>query len=120
MIKLVFCCHRNPAMTREQFQDYWLNGHGPLVRSLRRDLPQMLRYVQSHTVSDETNERIRAGRGSGPEYDGITEVWFESLESMGSTAEGAAEAGRKLLEDESKFLDFPRCSVFVTEEHEIF
>jgi uncharacterized protein (TIGR02118 family) len=120
VIKLVFCCHRNPALTREEFQDYWLNRHGPLVRSLRDQLPQMLRYVQSHTVGDEANARVRESRGSGPEYDGITEVWFGGLDSMTSTAEGALEAGRKLLEDESTFLDFPRCSIFVTEEHEIF
>ena len=120
MIKLVFCCHRNPAMTRQEFQDYWLDSHGPLVRSLRRELPQMLRYVQSHTIADDYNAGIRAGRGTGEEYDGVTEVWFADLESMGSTSEEATEAGRKLLEDESRFLDFPRCSVFLTEEHEIF
>jgi hypothetical protein len=26
----------------------------------------------------------------------------------------------QLLEDERRFLDLPRCSVFLTEEHEIF
>jgi uncharacterized protein (TIGR02118 family) len=120
VIKLVFCCHRNPALTREEFQDYWRDKHGPLVRSLREQLPQMLRYVQSHTVADEVNDSIRQGRGSGEPFDGITEVWFKDLASMGSTTEGAVEAGRKLLEDESRILDFPRCSVFITEEHEIF
>jgi uncharacterized protein (TIGR02118 family) len=120
MIKLVFCCRRRPELTREEFQRYWLDEHGPLVRSLREALPQMRRYVPSHTVGDAVNDGIRASRGSGEPYDGITEVWFDDLASMGSSAEAGVAAGRRLLEDESTFLDFPRCSVFVTEEHEIF
>ena len=35
MVKLVFCCRRNPDLTREEFQRYWLEDHGKLVRSLR-------------------------------------------------------------------------------------
>ena len=120
MVKLVFCVRRRSDLTAESFSRRWLDVHGPLVARLREKLPAMKRYVQSHTIADEYNAGIRAGRGTGPEYDGVTEVWFADLESMGSTAEGATEAGRKLLEDESRFLDFPRCSVFLTEEHEIF
>jgi hypothetical protein len=90
------------------------------VQSLREQLPQMLRYVQSHTLADDVNDAIRQGRGTAEPYDGITEVWFKDLASMSSSAEGALEAGRKLLEDESRILDFPRCSVFITEEHEVF
>ena len=29
MIKLIMCLHRRQDLTREQFQDYWLNRHGP-------------------------------------------------------------------------------------------
>jgi hypothetical protein len=120
VIKLVFCCRRRPGLSREEFQRYWLEEHGRLVRSLREVLPQMRRYVQSHTVGDEVNDGMRAGRGTAEPYDGITEVWFDDLASMGSSSEDAAAAGRRLLEDESTFLDFARSSVFVTEEHEIF
>ena len=80
----------------------------------------MKRYVQSHTVADDVNDGIRAGRGTAAPYDGITEVWFDDLGSMGSATEEAAAAGRRLLEDESTFIDFATSSVFVTEEHEIF
>jgi uncharacterized protein (TIGR02118 family) len=121
MVKLVFCCRRNPAMSRQEFQRYWLEVHGPLARSLQRALPQMRRYVQSHTLDTSLNEAIRAGRGAKPAYDGITEMWFDDLESIPgpSTAEAVAGA-RRLLEDESRFLDLAECSVFVTAEHEIF
>ena len=34
MIKLVFCLRRLPHLSREAFQRYWLDSHGPLVRKL--------------------------------------------------------------------------------------
>jgi hypothetical protein len=112
-------------MTPEAFQKRWLEVHGPLVRRLRADLPMMKRYVQSHTllgpVGDAVNEGLRASRGVRAAYDGITEVWFDDLESMGGGGgEAARAAGQRLLEDEAEFIDFANSSVFVTEEHEIF
>ncbi|MFK7895987.1 MAG: EthD domain-containing protein [Myxococcota bacterium] len=121
MIKLVFCCHRKQGMTREDFQERWLAVHGPLVQRLRADLPMMKRYVQSHTLSEEVNAGLQASRGTAESYDGITEVWFDSLESMGAyESEASIAAAQKLFEDEAQFLDFGRSSVFVTEEKEIF
>lgn len=121
MIKLVFCCHRREGMSREEFQERWLDLHGPLVRKLRADLPMMKRYVQSHTLSEDVNAGLRASRGTAESYDGITEVWFDSLESMGAyEGEASIAAAQQLFEDEAQFLDFSRSSVFVTEEKEIF
>ena len=45
MIKLTFCLARLPHLTREQFQDYWLNKHAPLVASHKATLG-IRRYVQ--------------------------------------------------------------------------
>ena len=125
MIKLVFCCRRKAGLTREQFQARWLDVHGPRVRRLRMDLPMMKRYVQSHTltgaVGDAVNDGLRASRGVKEPYDGITEVWFDDLASMGGGGgEAAVAAGQRLLEDEGEFIDFAGSAVFVTEEHEIF
>ena len=33
MIKLTFCLHRLPHLSREAFQDYWFNNHAQLVAS---------------------------------------------------------------------------------------
>ena len=120
MIKLVFTLRRREGTTREEFQRYWLEDHGRLVTSLRDALPQMRRYVQSHTIDGPANESIRAGRGSAEPYDGITEVWFDGLDSMSAGTEAAAEAGRRLLADEGTFIDLAGSSIFVTVEHEIF
>jgi hypothetical protein len=118
MLKLVFCCRRNPALTREEFQRYWLDEHGPLVRSLREAIPSMTRYVQSHTIDGPRNDAVRASRGTMEPYDGITEVWID--ESLEGSTEASLAAGRRLLEDESTFIDFATSSVFFTVEHDIF
>lgn len=120
MVKLVFCCRRRPELSLEQFQKRWLEVHGPLVRRLREQIPQMKRYVQSHTIPGEPSEMLRASRGAKPPYDGITEIWFDSLESLGASGEAGLDAARRLYEDEAEFIDFANSAVFLTEEHEIF
>jgi hypothetical protein len=120
-VKLVYCLRRRPELTLEEFQRTWLEDHGPLVKRVREVLPQMTRYVQSHLIPGPATEGLRAPRGAGEPYDGITEVWFDSLEDTGAATSKEAVAGAmQLLEDERRFLDLPRCSVFITEEHEIF
>ncbi len=121
MIKLVYCCRRKQGMSLEEFQKRWLDVHGPLVRRLRQDLPMMKRYVQSHTLLGPESSALRASRGAAEPYDGITEVWFDSLESSGAfEGQAALAAAQKLIEDEAEFLDLERCAVFLTEEKEIF
>ncbi len=63
MIKFTECLRRAPHMSREEFQDYWLNTHGPLVKSLAADL-KMGRYVQSHTIIHPVHEFMQKRRGS--------------------------------------------------------
>lgn len=121
MIKLVYCIHRHPDIGRDAFHKYWLEEHGPKVQSVAEAIGA-IRYVQSHKCFDALNETFQKGRGLADAYDGITEVWFETIEHMqaaSATAPGI-EAGRFLVEDESRFIDFSRSCVFMTEEHEIF
>lgn len=121
MVKLVYCVRRKEGMTREKFQARWLDVHGPLAKSLREQLPMMKRYVQSHTIAQEVNDGFCASRGTGEAYDGITEMWLESLDDMmADHGAAAAAAMQALYEDECDFIDFGRSSIFMTEEKEIF
>jgi uncharacterized protein (TIGR02118 family) len=120
MLKLVFCVRRSSDLSFEQFQKRWLDVHGPLVRSLREKLPGMRRYVQSHLIPGAVSDGLRASRGAKEPYDGITEVWFDDLASIGASSEDALAAGQQLLEDEGRFIDLAESAVFLTEEHEIF
>lgn len=121
MIKLVYVIVRRPELSAQDFRNYWLTRHGPLVAAQAKAL-KLRKYVQSHPFDDPASEAMRAVRGMRAPADGVTEVWWDSLEDFSSayaTPEGA-EAGRILAEDEAKFIDFEKSAVFLTEEHVIF
>ena len=121
MLKFVYCVRRNPNMTVDAFRKYWLEKHGPLVRSFAKTL-RARRYVQSHTVDHPLNLAAQQPRGTKPAYDGITELWWDSVDDLIAalnTPEGQ-KANMALAEDEARFCDLPSCSVFFTEEHTIF
>ncbi len=118
MIKLVYCLRRLPELSREEFQRYWRETHGPLVRDRAQALG-IERYVQVHTLESPLNEAMRASRGSDPDvFDGVAELWWDGAEAFtagASTAEGR-QAARELYEDEKRFIDFARSVAFVAEE----
>jgi uncharacterized protein (TIGR02118 family) len=121
MIKLVYCIRKREEISDEEFHRYWLEEHGPLVKSLAEAIGTC-RYVQSHTVMPEVNAMFREGRDLEEPYDGITEVWWATHADMekGLNSEEGRAAAQLLLEDESNFIDFERSRMFLTEEHEIF
>lgn len=120
MIKLVMCLHRRPDITREEFQEYWLNKHGPFFQK-NAAVMRSKRYVQCHTIESPLNDAMRTSRDMQPEFDGVAEVWFESeedlMEAM-STPE-MQELSAALLEDEANFIDHSRSSAFLVREHEL-
>lgn len=119
MIKLVMCLTRHPGITREEFKDYWKKKHGPFFM---RNAGAMgaKRYVQSHTLDIPLNRDIRTSRGMLPEYDGVAEVWFESVEALmaGMSSPEGQKLGAALLEDEKNFIDHSKSSAFIVEERE--
>lgn len=117
MLKLTFCLHRLPHMSREAFSSYWFEKHGPLVRRHAAAL-RIRRYVQTHSLTAELNDVLRASRGGPEMYDGVAQLWWDSLEDLqaaNTSPEGQA-AGRELLEDERKFIDLPRSPLWFGEE----
>jgi uncharacterized protein (TIGR02118 family) len=121
MIKLTFCLHRLPNLTREAFQKYWHESHAPLVAKHRETL-RIRRYVQLHSTTTEFNDLIRSGRNAPEMFDGVAELWWDSLDAVfaaNSTPEGQA-AGLALLEDERKFIDLHRSPLFLGQEKTIF
>ena len=120
VIKLVFCLRRKDGLSREEFQTYWRETHAPLVASVAETL-NIRRYVQVHTMDADFNAVIRASRQAPEEFDGVAELWWDSLETLaapGQTEEGRA-AGATLLEDERRFIDLEHSPLFFTNEHEI-
>ncbi|MEQ9801036.1 MAG: EthD domain-containing protein [Salinisphaeraceae bacterium] len=121
MIKLVYICYRRADFTPEAFYDRWLNVHGPLVKSVAKQIGAR-RYVQSHKLDTPVNEQLREARGMPEPYDGITEVWWNSMDDLIQAAETDAgrDAMQRLVEDEAEFLDLEKSCIFMSEEHTIF
>lgn len=120
MLKLTFCLRRRPGLTLAEFQDYWANKHGPLVRRLQPALG-MVRYVQVHRLDGDLADGMRRVRGAPEPYDGVAELWWESEESFRASGRhpGAREAGRLLLEDEARFIDLANSPLWLNREHVI-
>ena len=118
MIKLTFCITRLPHLSRAEFQDYWRNHHGPLVKSFQ-DALKIRRYVQLHALPDELSAGLRGPRDAPQGYDGIAELWLERIEDLSGNDPEARKAGRALLEDEKKFIDLAKSPIWLSEEHEI-
>ena len=119
MIKLVFCLRRLPGLSREEFQRYWREQHPPLVRAaapaLRIENMGGLEGPPKPPVSFGAPRRSRGA----PRLDGVAELWWESAEDLaaaGVTPEGR-DAGRRLLEDERRFIDLARSTLTLGAEH---
>jgi uncharacterized protein (TIGR02118 family) len=105
MLKLMILLHRREGMSVEDFRRYWRESHSPLLRQL----PGLQRLVFNHGLADET--------GGAPAYDGISEDWFESVET--AQAAMASAAGQAVAADTPNFVDLSRLRVIAVEEEEI-
>ncbi len=86
---------RKEGMSQEEFQDYWLNVHGPIASEM-----EGLRHYSQHVVCD--NEH-RHPLGQGPiVIDGYSELQFDSY---GDMVKGVASLDGKGAEDIPKFAD---------------
>jgi uncharacterized protein (TIGR02118 family) len=121
MLKLTFALIRRPEFTRESFQTYWHDHHGPLVASVK-DVLRIRLYIQSHSLPDEVSADLRASRGAPEGFDGVAQLWWDSLEDVAAAlaVPAGAEASLLLLEDERKFIDHARSPLWWSEERSIF
>ncbi|MGE3073696.1 MAG: EthD domain-containing protein [Dehalococcoidia bacterium] len=115
MIKLTYCLRRKPGMTWEEFSEYWRTKHAPLVKE-RAEILGIRRYVQVRTLQDRS---LHARNNGSPEpFDGIAELWYESL-GTGIRNETASQAARELLDDERNFIDLANSPIWYGEETEV-
>ena len=120
MIKLIMCLTRKPGVSREEFQDYWRNQHGPFFMK-NASAMRAKKYVQSHTLNSLLNQGMKESRGLLPEFDGVAEVWFESEEDLmaGMSSPEGQQLGEALLKDEQTFIDHSKSSAFIVQEYEL-
>jgi hypothetical protein len=121
-VKLVYVARRRPELTPEEFREYFADGHASLLRELQAVMG-FRKYVQSHPLETPVNAAFAKARGMSLETppDGVTELWWDSLEDLvaGFSGPDGEKAGRRLIEDEAKFIDFTTSRAFITQERQV-
>ncbi len=121
MIKLTFCLRRLPHLTRAEFQSYWSETHARLVAE-RAEVLKIRRYVQVHTRDDldGLHSAFRRRNDDAPEpFDGVAELWFDSLDDMGGDDPDRRQAQAELLADERNFIDLANSPMWLSEENRV-
>lgn len=120
MIKLTFALRRRPDLSREEFQTYWRGTHAALVAE-RADVLNIKRYVQLHTSDvPGLHAALQRRNGGSPEpFDGVAELWFDSMDDFGSDDPVVRRAQQDLLDDERNFIDLPNSPMWMGVEHHV-
>lgn len=117
LVKLFFCLRHPTAQGLDEAQLYWRTNHGPLIRSLAPGMG-MQRYLQVHYFKSDAEASLTGPRGTKVEpYTGHAEAWFRrtDLATLADSPE-AVRAFELAVEDESKFIDFPRSAMWIGKE----
>ncbi len=115
IVKLYFPLRSLPDLSDDDAQLYWRTNHGPIIR--RQAGARTLRYIQVHRFEHPIENALRESRGTDVEpYMGHAELWHDRGIQAARSPEGAA-AGERAIEDESKFIDFSRSSMWLAKEH---
>lgn len=113
-LKLYFPLRLRRALGFEAGQRYWRMHHGPLIRS-QAPAAGIHRYQQVHRLVSEMEETLRASRGTRVDaYDGHAEVWIDR--AVRRDGPEVRRAGERAIEDEAKFIDFARSTMWVGKE----
>jgi len=110
VIKFTILLRRHPDMTHDEFVTYHREQHAPLFMSVTAVQDNVRRYVQQHTVDVELPGL------PGPTFDGVTELWFDSIEGIGRVF-GDPEYLAVIRPDEARFCDMHGCGFLVTTEN---
>ena len=73
MIKIIYIGKKHSGTTLEAFKSYYLERHAPLFM---KNAPQVQKYTINFPNSPLGNDT------SSPDYDFITEIWWEDTESV--------------------------------------
>jgi len=103
-----------PSLDEAEVRRDWLTRHGPLVRS-HAEAAGILCYRQVHRADHPLDSVLRSARGTQtPPYLGHAEIWID--QSRRSATEESGAAARALVEDERRFVDFGRSTMFFGKE----
>ena len=98
MIKSMTLIKRKPGLSREEFIQHYEEVHAPLAL---KHFPTFTRYARNYVITLPGAEE--------PDFDCITEIWFDDIEGAMAVTEVLGdyntEIGRIFLDDEERFMD---------------
>ncbi len=109
-VKLFEVPVRREGMTRAECHRHWYDVHGPMVLDTPSMVANLRRYVQAHSVEDDAVPTIGPMR-----YDGLAELWFDSVDDLRACFGDEYSASVHL--DEPNFVNLDRATAFVATEH---
>jgi uncharacterized protein (TIGR02118 family) len=108
LIKSVALLRRNPALTPQQFRDYWTNVHAPLVKKL---LPHLVRYTGSFPTGDRGSQYVDQA-----DIDAVVELWFPDRETMEADMSAPAFQTEERQKSSAYLMDMAATRSVVMEE----
>lgn len=120
MIKLSYLMRRLPHLSREKFQKYWSEKHPSAVGPEAIPTLGVRRYVQVLTLDTDLRDLVIGPRtGLVEPFDGIAELWVDSLEALERdwSTDQAKEFIQAFFEDEQNFIDWSRSTILVSKEN---
>ncbi|MES2493759.1 MAG: EthD domain-containing protein [Pseudomonadota bacterium] len=114
MIKMVFLLKRKAGMSREEFIRKYESGHAKLGE---KHVPDAAHYVRRYLMPVP---ELFTGSAPEPEYDVITELWFDTREQYDLAMARLArpDVVAEIVADEETIFDRSKHRVFLVEEHE--
>ena len=106
MIKVIAFVKRKPTVSHEEFVRHYEEIHAPLALRL---FPAIKKYVRNHIVT--------APGAKAPDFDCITEFWFDDMAASRTVIEiRLSDAGKPIRDDEDTFMDLTEMVSFVVDE----
>jgi uncharacterized protein (TIGR02118 family) len=79
--KMLCILRRNPALDLDTFHEHWVKNHGGLFQTIPELNEPLLGYEQNHGLRDPNAA-----------FDGVTEQWFESIDTFVESLSAPAHA----------------------------
>jgi uncharacterized protein (TIGR02118 family) len=109
MVKIVAFIRRNPKLSPQEFKDYWLNVHVPMVKD---KLPGLIHYTGSFPLQVKSDPSAILAP-----YDGLVELCFDSVENMEKAMQGPLFQRDDRKNSSATLMDLPRTESLVMEEY---
>ena len=120
MIKISYLMRRLAHLSREEFQSYWSEKHPQAAPEDAFSTLGVKRYVQVLPLeTDARNLVIGPRTGLADPFDGVAELWVESLEALERdwSTDKAKEYLEIFFKDEQNFIDWTRSTILVSKEN---